>query len=81
MNSILFFFFADESFLTNGYLDKVVDWIPGMRDIRLRDLPSFVRTTDPNDFMFKYCLEYVLGGLLKVLQLFSILLMCWSKKF
>lgn len=47
----------DESFLTNGYLDKVVDWIPGMRDIRLRDLPSFVRTTDPNDFLFKYCLE------------------------
>jgi hypothetical protein len=28
-----------------------------MRDIRLRDLPSFVRTTDPNDFIFKYCLE------------------------
>jgi hypothetical protein len=48
---------ADESFLTNGYLDKVVDWIPGMRDIRLRDLPSFVRTTDPKDFIFKYCLE------------------------
>ncbi|XP_073265963.1 7-deoxyloganetin glucosyltransferase-like isoform X2 [Populus alba] len=45
----------DESFLSNGYLDKVVDWIPGMRDIRLRDLPSFVRTTDPNDLMFKYC--------------------------
>jgi len=54
---IFFFFVADESFLTNGYLDKVVDWIPGMRDIRLRDLPSFVRTTDPKDFMFKYCLE------------------------
>nr|XP_034920176.1 7-deoxyloganetin glucosyltransferase-like [Populus alba] len=51
------FFVADESFLSNGYLDKVVDWIPGMRDIRLRDLPSFVRTTDPNDLLFKYCLE------------------------
>uniref|UniRef100_A0A6N2K269 Uncharacterized protein n=1 Tax=Salix viminalis TaxID=40686 RepID=A0A6N2K269_SALVM len=32
---------SDESFLTNGYLDKVVDWIPGMRDIRLRDLPTW----------------------------------------
>uniref|UniRef100_A0A6N2K230 Glycosyltransferase N-terminal domain-containing protein n=1 Tax=Salix viminalis TaxID=40686 RepID=A0A6N2K230_SALVM len=47
----------DESFLTNGYLDKVVDWIPGMRGIRLRDLPSSIRTTDPDDFMFKYCVE------------------------
>ncbi|PNS97411.1 hypothetical protein POPTR_016G021200v4 [Populus trichocarpa] len=47
----------DESFLTNGYLDKVVDWIPGMRDIKLRDLPSFVRTTDPNDYMFNFCVE------------------------
>ncbi|KAB5551597.1 hypothetical protein DKX38_008908 [Salix brachista] len=47
----------DESFLTNGYLEKVVDWIPGMRDIRLRDLPSFIRTTDPDDFMFKFCAE------------------------
>uniref|UniRef100_A0A6N2K8F9 Anthocyanidin 3-O-glucosyltransferase n=1 Tax=Salix viminalis TaxID=40686 RepID=A0A6N2K8F9_SALVM len=45
----------DESFLTNGYLDKVVDWIPGMRDIRLRDLPSFIRTTDPDDIFFKFC--------------------------
>ncbi|KAG5242412.1 7-deoxyloganetin glucosyltransferase [Salix suchowensis] len=49
----------DESFLTNGYLDKVVDWIPGMRGIRLRDLPSFIRTTDPDDFFFKYCVECV----------------------
>ncbi|XP_011008539.1 PREDICTED: 7-deoxyloganetin glucosyltransferase-like [Populus euphratica] len=47
----------DESFLTNGYLDKVVDWLPGMRDIKLRDLPSFVRTTDPNDYMFNFCVE------------------------
>uniref|UniRef100_A0A6N2JZX4 Anthocyanidin 3-O-glucosyltransferase n=1 Tax=Salix viminalis TaxID=40686 RepID=A0A6N2JZX4_SALVM len=47
----------DESFLTNGYLDKVADWIPGMRDIRLRDLPSFIRTTDPDDFFFKFCVD------------------------
>ncbi|KAB5519201.1 hypothetical protein DKX38_023520 [Salix brachista] len=47
----------DESFLTNGYLDEVVDWIPGMRDIKLRDLPSFVRTTDPNDCMFSFCAD------------------------
>ncbi|KAJ6380638.1 hypothetical protein OIU77_029521 [Salix suchowensis] len=30
-----------------------------MRGIRLRDLPSFIRTTDPDDFFFKYCVECV----------------------
>jgi hypothetical protein len=53
------FVFADESYLTNGYLDTVLDWIPGMRDIRLRDLPSSVRTTDPNDPVFKVTIEAV----------------------
>jgi hypothetical protein len=52
-------FFADESYLTNGYLDTVIDWIPGMGDIRLRDLPSFLRTTDSNDVFFKYVSEPV----------------------
>ncbi|KAL9361197.1 hypothetical protein Peur_043982 [Populus x canadensis] len=28
-----------------------------MKDIRLRDLPSFVRATDPNDCLFNLCLE------------------------
>ncbi|KAF6145567.1 hypothetical protein GIB67_037600 [Kingdonia uniflora] len=44
----------DETQLTNGYLDAPIDWIPGMRDIRLRDIPSFIRTTDPNDIMVNY---------------------------
>ncbi|CAN1351779.1 7-deoxyloganetin glucosyltransferase [Linum perenne] len=47
----------DESYLTNGYLDTVIDWIPGMKNIRLKDLPTFLRTTNPNEFM----LEFVLG--------------------
>ncbi|KAI3837140.1 hypothetical protein MKX03_022189 [Papaver bracteatum] len=41
----------DESYLTNGYLDTLVDCMPGIRDVRFRDLPSYVRTTDPNDTM------------------------------
>ncbi|GLT94381.1 hypothetical protein SLE2022_121240 [Rubroshorea leprosula] len=42
----------DESDLTNGYLDMVADWIAGMKNmIRLRDLPTFIRTTDRDDFM------------------------------
>lgn len=43
------FICADASYLTNGYLDTVLDWIPGMRGIRLKDIPSFIRTTDPDD--------------------------------
>ncbi|KAJ7968242.1 Glycosyltransferase [Quillaja saponaria] len=37
----------DESYLRNGYLETEVKWIPGLKNIRLRDFPSFVRTTDP----------------------------------
>ncbi|GLT62406.1 hypothetical protein SLA2020_350470 [Shorea laevis] len=44
----------DASYLTNGYLDTVIDWIPGMKGIRLRDLPSFIRTTDPDEFMLEF---------------------------
>ncbi|KAJ7946731.1 Glycosyltransferase [Quillaja saponaria] len=49
----------DESCLTNGYLDNEVDWIPGIRNIRLRDFPSFIRTTDPNDIMIDYAIGEV----------------------
>ncbi|XP_039113896.1 7-deoxyloganetin glucosyltransferase-like isoform X2 [Dioscorea cayenensis subsp. rotundata] len=38
-----------ESDLSNGYLDTPVEWIPGLKNIRMRDLPSFIRTTDPDD--------------------------------
>ncbi|KAJ8632790.1 hypothetical protein MRB53_026126 [Persea americana] len=44
----------DESCISNGYLDTIIDWIPGMRDIRLRDLGSYLQTTDPKDFMFNF---------------------------
>ncbi|XP_059459406.1 7-deoxyloganetin glucosyltransferase-like [Corylus avellana] len=53
----------DECYLTNGYLDTIIDWIPGMRDIRLKDLPSYVRTTDPNDVIFKLAIEGVESAL------------------
>ncbi|KAH6773250.1 UDP-glucosyl transferase 85A2 [Perilla frutescens var. frutescens] len=44
----------DESQMTNGFLEKELEWVPGMKNIRLRDFPSFVRTTDPNDIMVNY---------------------------
>ncbi|XP_021861718.1 7-deoxyloganetin glucosyltransferase isoform X2 [Spinacia oleracea] len=42
----------DESCETNGYLEKTIDWIPSLKGICLRDMPTFIRTTiDPNDLM------------------------------
>ncbi|XP_043722110.1 7-deoxyloganetin glucosyltransferase-like [Telopea speciosissima] len=44
----------DESYLRNAYLDTPIDFIPGMKNMRLRDLPSSARSTDPNDFFLDY---------------------------
>ncbi|THG18207.1 hypothetical protein TEA_017151 [Camellia sinensis var. sinensis] len=48
---------VDASYLTNGYLDTVIDWIPGMKDIRLKDFPTFLQTADPNNEIFNLCME------------------------
>ncbi|KAK2966345.1 hypothetical protein RJ640_028504 [Escallonia rubra] len=47
----------DTSYLTNGYLGKVIDWIPSMQGIRLRDFPTFIRTTDLEDFWMKFSVQ------------------------
>ncbi|XP_059287946.1 7-deoxyloganetin glucosyltransferase-like [Lycium ferocissimum] len=47
----------DASDLTNGYLETTLDFIPGMKDIRLRDLPTFFRTTNPDEYMIKFVLQ------------------------
>jgi hypothetical protein len=47
----------DESSLTNGYLDTVIDFIPGMEGISLKYLPTFIRTTDIKDVMLNFCLN------------------------
>ncbi|XP_059446938.1 7-deoxyloganetin glucosyltransferase-like [Corylus avellana] len=44
----------DASYLTNGYLETAIDWVPGMKHIRLKDFPSFIRTTDENDIMLNF---------------------------
>ncbi|KAE8665724.1 7-deoxyloganetin glucosyltransferase [Hibiscus syriacus] len=46
--------FEDENFINDGTLDTPIDWIPGMSNMRLKDIPSFIRTTDPNDIMFDF---------------------------
>nr|AFJ52997.1 UDP-glycosyltransferase 1 [Linum usitatissimum] len=37
---------------TDGTLERRLDWVTGMSDIRLRDLPSFATSTDAKDVMF-----------------------------
>ncbi|KAL1183033.1 hypothetical protein V6Z11_A02G154300 [Gossypium hirsutum] len=49
--------FKDEGFVSDGTLEMPIDWIPGMPDMRLKDLPRFIRTTDPEDTMFNYIME------------------------
>ncbi|KAF2294094.1 hypothetical protein GH714_007455 [Hevea brasiliensis] len=52
----------DVSYLTNGYLETTIDWIPGMKDIRLRDLPTITRITDGNDSMLKFTIREIEGA-------------------
>ncbi|KAK3185065.1 hypothetical protein Dsin_032351 [Dipteronia sinensis] len=54
-----YFPLKDESCLTNGYLDTIIDWIPGMGAVRLKDFPTFIRTTNADDTMFNYNVQSV----------------------
>ncbi|CAK9309182.1 unnamed protein product [Citrullus colocynthis] len=49
----------DESQITNGYLENTIEWTEGMKNIRLRDLPSFLRTTDPDEIVFNFVIQEV----------------------
>ncbi|CAD6257262.1 unnamed protein product [Miscanthus lutarioriparius] len=46
---------TDGEQLSNGYLTNTeIDWMPGMpENMRLRDMPSFIRTTDPDDAVLR----------------------------
>lgn len=50
INILVYFVCLDEADLVNGYLETRLDWIPGMNNVRLKDMSSFIRTTDANDF-------------------------------
>ncbi|AES74869.1 UDP-glucosyltransferase family protein [Medicago truncatula] len=47
----------DQSYLTNGYLETNVDWIPGLKNFRLKDIFDSIRTTDPNDIMLDFVID------------------------
>ncbi|XP_050379385.1 7-deoxyloganetin glucosyltransferase-like [Argentina anserina] len=52
----------DESPLTDDFLDTAVDWVPGLKHIRLRDLSGAWRTTNPDDVPFNFFLETAEGA-------------------
>jgi len=53
----MIYIYVDESYMRNGYLNSKVDWIPGMKNFRLKDIPDFIRTTDLNDVMLQFFIE------------------------
>ncbi|KAL0559869.1 hypothetical protein IC582_000249 [Cucumis melo] len=51
--------FKDASYLTNGYLEKTIEWTKGKENIRLKDLPTMLRTTDPNHISLNFIIQFV----------------------
>ncbi|CAH2033609.1 unnamed protein product [Thlaspi arvense] len=51
--------FKDESCISKEKLDTVIDWIPSMKNLRLKDIPSFIRTTNPDDVMLNFVIREV----------------------
>ncbi|KAM3305354.1 hypothetical protein P3S67_012220 [Capsicum chacoense] len=50
---------ADASDMTNGYLETTLNWILGMKCIRLRDLPTLIRTKNPDDIVFNFLIQEI----------------------
>ncbi|KAK9949562.1 hypothetical protein M0R45_005079 [Rubus argutus] len=46
--------FKDESFMHDGTLDQPINWIPGMKNIRLKDISTYIRVTNLKDIMFDF---------------------------
>ncbi|CAO2830789.1 unnamed protein product [Amaranthus hypochondriacus] len=46
--------FKDESFKHDGTLSTSVEWIPGMKNMTLKDLPSLMRITNADDIIFTF---------------------------
>ncbi|XP_071737708.1 7-deoxyloganetin glucosyltransferase-like [Rutidosis leptorrhynchoides] len=47
----------DHADLTNGYLDTIIECIPSMKGLRLKDMPAFIRTTNPDDIMINFIIR------------------------
>lgn len=55
--------FKDDKYEVDGTLDTAVDWIPGVNNIRLRDLPSLMRITSSDDILFNFLKDQLQDGL------------------
>ena len=51
---------SDESSISYGHLDPTIDWIPRMPEIRLKDLPGSIRTTDLSEFFLNFLAQNTL---------------------
>ncbi|KAL8060969.1 hypothetical protein ABFX02_02G058300 [Erythranthe guttata] len=47
----------DMNQISDGYLETTLDDVRGMKRIRLKDFPTFIRTTDPQDFMLNFAIQ------------------------
>ncbi|KAL0393718.1 UNVERIFIED_CONTAM: 7-deoxyloganetin glucosyltransferase [Sesamum latifolium] len=43
--------FKDSSYLTDGSLETLVDWVPGLENFRFKHILTFIQTTDPNNVL------------------------------
>lgn len=72
-------YYQHRALLDKG-LTPLKDGIPGMTDIRLKDLPTFFHTTDPNNEIFNLSMESAESAS-QASALVFILSMRWSKMF
>ncbi|KAH7651729.1 UDP-glucuronosyl/UDP-glucosyltransferase protein [Dioscorea alata] len=49
----------NEGNLSDGYLDTPVSSVPAIKDVCLRDFPTFIRTTNPDDILLKFTITEV----------------------
>ncbi|KFK44619.1 hypothetical protein AALP_AA1G282400 [Arabis alpina] len=47
----------DESCWTKEYLDTVIDCVPSMKNMKLKDIPSFIRATNHDNIMLNFSLR------------------------
>ncbi|VAI52733.1 unnamed protein product [Triticum turgidum subsp. durum] len=60
--------------LTNEYLDTPVEDVPGMRNMRFRDFPTFIRSPASDDYMLHFALsiaERAVGALAMIANTFD----------
>ncbi|KAL0401854.1 UNVERIFIED_CONTAM: 7-deoxyloganetin glucosyltransferase [Sesamum latifolium] len=51
--------FPDSSYLTDGSLEALVDWLPGLENFRYKHILTFIQTMDPNNVLLAYVKEEI----------------------